>query len=190
MPGPFLSRTVPPQPLCLTGEVNPETTLCGLCKEKNYTRAHCRGNKKHRQVPWNTVFVVLSFDPNGPTQYEEVTTFRKKQNRAKKRKVTTTDGGEDNEGGGEEPSKETKNRGSKSTEETINPLPAPSAPVPPLAPTSYFETIPRSRTFLCTASQTSVSVKVCVGMNFAKQQIVKIHCDSYHFICIILVAGL
>eukprot|EP00592_Proboscia_alata_P007362 CAMPEP_0194354084 /NCGR_PEP_ID=MMETSP0174-20130528/2270_1 /TAXON_ID=216777 /ORGANISM="Proboscia alata, Strain PI-D3" /LENGTH=483 /DNA_ID=CAMNT_0039122853 /DNA_START=87 /DNA_END=1538 /DNA_ORIENTATION=+ len=33
--------------------------VCAACKRKNYTRAYCRVQRKHRHLPWSTEFVVL-----------------------------------------------------------------------------------------------------------------------------------
>lgn len=37
-----------------------KTPFCLACKEKNYTRFHCRGMQGHQELPWSTVCVVLS----------------------------------------------------------------------------------------------------------------------------------
>jgi len=34
--------------------------FCMACKDKNYTRYHCREMSKHQILPWNTVYVLLS----------------------------------------------------------------------------------------------------------------------------------
>ncbi len=39
--------------------------ICMACKDKNYTRHHCREKQQHQQLPWNTVFVMLSAIPAG-----------------------------------------------------------------------------------------------------------------------------
>merc|ERR1712183_118946 len=39
------------------------TPICMACKQKNYTRNHCRDKQKHRQLPWGTVYVTLSAVP-------------------------------------------------------------------------------------------------------------------------------
>jgi hypothetical protein len=166
-PGPFISRLIPPQPLCIPGEVDPETTLCGMCKDKNYTRVHCRVNKKHHQVPWNTVFITLSYDPNHhlPDYGEAETSNRKRQPRIKKRKKD--DNVEHEEEGGNLPLEERTSRSSKATKQSQEPFDPPALPDPPtIVKTSYFETIPRSRTFLCTASQASISVVVSALVEF------------------------
>lgn len=36
------------------------------CKDKNYTRHHCREKEKHQQLPWGTVYVLLSATPCRP----------------------------------------------------------------------------------------------------------------------------
>mmetsp|Transcript_16906 Transcript_16906/g.21391 ORF Transcript_16906/g.21391 Transcript_16906/m.21391 type:complete len:555 (-) Transcript_16906:177-1841(-) len=39
--------------------------ICMACKDKNYTRHHCREKQQHQQLPWNTVYVMLSAAPTG-----------------------------------------------------------------------------------------------------------------------------
>jgi len=157
VPGPFLSRTVPPQPVCLPEDSDPETTICGTCKDKNYTRAYCRVSKKHRQVPWNTVFVVLSYDPTLPVLDVGEENSRK-SSRSKRRKVGKPDDEEQ-------------------TEPTTGG--ASSAPLPPTESQTIahaeekkavsvmtddkhrvFDEIPQTRTFLVTASFSASSVVV------------------------------
>lgn len=58
--GPFVAKVVPPIAFNLKGELNPLTPICAPCKDKNYTRTYCRQNKNHRQLPWSTVYVIVS----------------------------------------------------------------------------------------------------------------------------------
>jgi len=46
------------------------TPICMACKQKNYTRNHCREKQKHRQLPWGTAYVVLSAVPLPKDQSE------------------------------------------------------------------------------------------------------------------------
>ena len=47
-------------------EVNPKMPSCRSSKEKNYTRTYRRvNNKKHKALPWSTVYVVLTLKPDG-----------------------------------------------------------------------------------------------------------------------------
>lgn len=39
--------------------------ICMACKDKNYTRHHCRERQQHQQLPWNTVYVMMSAVPVG-----------------------------------------------------------------------------------------------------------------------------
>lgn len=39
--------------------------ICMTCKDKNYTRHHCREKQQHQQLPWNTIYVMLSAAPTG-----------------------------------------------------------------------------------------------------------------------------
>jgi hypothetical protein len=119
--------------------MDPETTLCVACKDKNYTRAHCRVTKKHHQAPWSTVFVVLSYDPNAVIS-NIADTGRKKMNRAKKRKVANNN--EDDA----EPAEDT----GLVTDQSNNSETA----------LAFFDNIPRSRSFLCSVSAIASSVEV------------------------------
>jgi len=49
----------------------PDTPICMACKQKNYTRNHCREKQKHRQLPWGTVYVVLSAVPISTKESEK-----------------------------------------------------------------------------------------------------------------------
>ena len=66
----FVARSLPgpPMPYCakkvhIGGAKAP---ICMACKDKNYTRHHCREKQKHRQLPWGTVYVLLSATPRMP----------------------------------------------------------------------------------------------------------------------------
>ncbi len=52
-PGPFYA--------CLD-KLGPNPPICLNCKEKNYTRYHCRTNHCHQQLPWGTTYVTLKRD--------------------------------------------------------------------------------------------------------------------------------
>jgi hypothetical protein len=69
--GPFIAKVVPPIAFNLKGKLNPLTPICAPCKDKNYTRTYCRQNKNHRQLPWSTVYVIVSlkqvYCPNDPS---------------------------------------------------------------------------------------------------------------------------
>ena len=70
--------------------VDPKTPSCGSCKEKNYTRTYCRVNKKHRTLPWSTVYVVLTLRPDGaipPPEEEQPSADIIREMNAKRRKV-------------------------------------------------------------------------------------------------------
>jgi hypothetical protein len=57
---PFVVKVVAPIAFNLKGDVNLLTPACAACREKNYTRAHCRQKKRHRQLPWNTIHIICS----------------------------------------------------------------------------------------------------------------------------------
>lgn len=61
-----------------------KTPSCAMCKDKNYTRTYCRASKKHKTLPWSTVYVMLSLrDVNGSgTTMQEGAKKRRKLNDA------------------------------------------------------------------------------------------------------------
>lgn len=71
--GPFTAHGVPSQPYIYPEEIDldPKTPSCAQCKDKNYTRTYCRTNKKHRTLPWSTVYAVLSGPPQGGNYGEQ-----------------------------------------------------------------------------------------------------------------------
>lgn len=46
-----------------------KSPICMACKDKNYTRHHCRVKNSHLQMPWATSYVVLSAIPSGNGSY-------------------------------------------------------------------------------------------------------------------------
>lgn len=60
--GPFVATGLSAQPyVYASGKVlDPKTPSCAMCKDKNYTRTYCRASKKHKTLPWSTVYVMLS----------------------------------------------------------------------------------------------------------------------------------
>jgi hypothetical protein len=65
---PLTVRMVQWQPFCVKKPFDPKTPVCAACKRTNRTRSFCRERHKHRQLPWCTVYVLLSAldqtDPN------------------------------------------------------------------------------------------------------------------------------
>jgi hypothetical protein len=66
----FIAHSVPSPPVpyrskegALGGTKSP---ICMACKDKNYTRHHCRVKNKHRELPWGTVYVTISAVPSAP----------------------------------------------------------------------------------------------------------------------------
>jgi len=60
--GPFVAHGVQSQPYIYPDEMklDPKTPSCAQCKDKNYTRTYCRTSKKHKTLPWSTVYVMLT----------------------------------------------------------------------------------------------------------------------------------
>jgi hypothetical protein len=57
---PMTVRMVQWQPFCVKKAFDPKTPVCAACKRTNRTRSFCRERHKHRQLPWCTVYVLLS----------------------------------------------------------------------------------------------------------------------------------
>ena len=79
---PFSIRMVQWQPFCAKEDFDIKTPVCAACKKTNRTRSFCRDRHKHRELPWCTVFVLLSAvestdpstvlaTPSGPVQKDE-----------------------------------------------------------------------------------------------------------------------
>jgi hypothetical protein len=65
---PLTVRMVQWQPFCIKKTFSSKHPVCSSCKKTNRTRTFCRDRHKHRQLPWCTVYVMLSAlestDPN------------------------------------------------------------------------------------------------------------------------------
>jgi hypothetical protein len=57
---PLTVRMVQWQPYAVRKPFDSKTPVCAACKRTNRTRSFCRERHKHRQLPWCTVYVVLS----------------------------------------------------------------------------------------------------------------------------------
>ena len=57
---PMTVRMVQWQPFCVKLPFDPKTPVCSSCKKTNRTRSFCRERHQHRQLPWCTVYVMLS----------------------------------------------------------------------------------------------------------------------------------
>lgn len=145
--GRFMAKPVSPQPYCLKGDIDPQTPICAPCKDKNYTRTYCRSNKKHRQLPWSSVYVVLYHVSEGSqSQYPESSETQgggESKGKSKRRKTNSGEAAPPAEG--EEktedtPDEEPARKEPKKDEESEN------------DETSKFDDIPASRTFLVTVS--------------------------------------
>lgn len=65
---PLTVRMVQWQPYCVKAPFNSKTPVCSSCKKTNRTRSFCRDRHRHRQLPWCTVYVMLSaVDSTDPT---------------------------------------------------------------------------------------------------------------------------
>jgi len=63
----FVARSLPGPPMpfrAKKGHIGgAKAPICMACKDKNYTRHHCREKQKHQQLPWGTVYVLMSAIP-------------------------------------------------------------------------------------------------------------------------------
>lgn len=57
---PMTLRMVNWRPFAVRKPFHPKTPVCSACKKTNRTRSFCRERHKHRQLPWCTVYVLLS----------------------------------------------------------------------------------------------------------------------------------
>ena len=57
---PLTLRMVQWQPFVVKKPFDPKTPVCAACKRTNRTRSFCRERHRHRQLPWCTVYVLLS----------------------------------------------------------------------------------------------------------------------------------
>lgn len=57
---PMTLRMVTWRPYNVRKPFHPKTPVCAGCKRTNRTRSFCRERHKHRQLPWCTVYVLLS----------------------------------------------------------------------------------------------------------------------------------
>ena len=57
---PMTLRMVTWRPLVVRKPFHHKTPVCAACKRTNRTRSFCRERHKHRQLPWSTVYVLLS----------------------------------------------------------------------------------------------------------------------------------
>mmetsp|Transcript_52978 Transcript_52978/g.154332 ORF Transcript_52978/g.154332 Transcript_52978/m.154332 type:complete len:489 (-) Transcript_52978:105-1571(-) len=85
---PLTVRMVQWQPYQVKTPFDPKTPVCSACKKTNRTRSFCRERHKHRQLPWCTVYVLLSAletadpatvvaDPSKPVKQESNTDTEK-----------------------------------------------------------------------------------------------------------------
>ena len=65
----FVARSVTGPPAAYRSKINAlggtKSPICMACKDKNYTRHHCRVKNKHLELPWGTVYVMMSAVPTG-----------------------------------------------------------------------------------------------------------------------------
>lgn len=127
----------------------PKTPSCAQCKDKNYTRTYCRVNKKHRTLPWSTVYVTLTHSATSLQQQEEAAVKDGDENASKKRKVNDgqaveagmvegTDSAKNQDAAKSDGSKKENGAESKNEEETIS--------------DAFWSNIHSSRAVLCTVS--------------------------------------
>jgi len=171
---PFVANGVPNTAYQYAELPDPNTQSCGLCKEKNYTRTYCRQTKKHRALPWNTAYVVLSSKQEGGTQADEEGSTKDSDKAAKRRKVTKI---QEEEG----PKGETKDviasgtnnenkEKTKKTEKTVKKQTDSELEVE----AAKLQSVNPSRTFLCTVSDKECTIEVCQFILF------EVNCNIIH----------
>lgn len=150
-------------------ELPSKTPSCAQCKDKNYTRTYCRVNKKHRTLPWSTVYVTLTHSATSLARQEEAANEDGEQGAAKKRK--TNDGKAAVEGEGQTAEEKSTNvksevkseEGSAEESEKTKTAEEPKATEEKKEETiedGFWSTIPPSRAFLGTVSVDKNDVEV------------------------------
>jgi len=101
---PLTVRMVQWQPFCVKKPFDPQHPVCSGCKKTNRTRSFCRERHRHRQLPWCTVYVMLSaLDSTDPST---VVAAASKPLDGKEEGEASEEAGEKEEGDKEEGEKE------------------------------------------------------------------------------------
>mmetsp|Transcript_30493 Transcript_30493/g.34763 ORF Transcript_30493/g.34763 Transcript_30493/m.34763 type:complete len:468 (+) Transcript_30493:139-1542(+) len=155
---PLAVRMIQWQPYCVKKPFDPKTPVCSACKKTNRTRSFCRERHKHRQLPWCTVYVLLSpadsIDPATRVAPESIP----KNLDANKDENSKVDKSNNKSKGGDKVKEEdlTESRGSNSEES--NKSPKKSADTENSEEGDDINDIAESRTFLAKVSCRHISV--------------------------------
>jgi len=98
----FVAHSIPGPPTTYcsksdTLSAGTKSPICMACKDKNYTRHHCRVKNKHLELPWSTVYVILSAAPAAPGSAGFFDTDSTSTTISKKRSSASTSCSEDEE---------------------------------------------------------------------------------------------
>ncbi len=166
--GPFFARAVTPMAFQYEEGIDKRTPICSPCKDKNYTRNYCRIQKRHLQLPWSTVYVILSLKPDNllaggdcnvptpesPVRRRSTGSTVTKPGHVKEFKPLGDDDEEKNqEKGGEDEAAEEDDRGDEATKSN-------SRLEQDAVEAKKMENIPPSRTFLATVSCNKCTIQV------------------------------
>ena len=176
--GPFVAKAVSPFAFNLKGDLDPKTPICAPCKDKNYTRTYCRQNKKHRQLPWSTIYVSLV--PRADGMYPEPVHRPSPNSSSKRRKRNSDESTNSPEKAKKEPTsdqdKEESTKPAASVEDNQNPESRQIQKEPEEKgaekeetkteskikdSAEFFGEIAESRTFLVTVSTKGCHLQVC-----------------------------
>ena len=86
----FKAECIHPQPYLIPSGINLNCPMCVDCKEKSYSKIHCR-RKNHRKLPWKTTYFLIT--PSEMHQNLEKL-YSKKKLKTKPGTVTRCEGNE------------------------------------------------------------------------------------------------
>lgn len=110
----FVARSIPGPPAAYCSKSDSlcggtKSPICMACKDKNYTRHHCRVKNKHLELPWSTVYVILSAIPAAPGSAGFFDSDSKSTTISKKRSASSCSEDEERSNNDEPTSKKSKN---------------------------------------------------------------------------------
>lgn len=147
---PMTVRMVQWQPYCVKKPFGVKTPVCASCKRTNRTRSFCRERHKHRQLPWCTVYVLLSaVDATDPSTIVAG---------ASKRVDGDTDGGKEKEKVKQEDDRLNSLTNSLPTQERFGLPPPKSEENDTEEEGDDINDIPESRTFLAKVSCRNITI--------------------------------
>ena len=154
---PLTVRMVQWQPFCVKKAFSAKHPVCSSCKKTNRTRTFCRDRHKHRQLPWCTVYVMLSaLDSTDPNT---VVADPSKPLGTKTEGTTDGDAGKDDEAKGDSSDKPEGGKGAATAVQKAEGAEDDGLiPFDDFTETDDINDIPESRTFLARVSYKGMSI--------------------------------